>query len=432
MLDLKFIRQNPEKVKESIQNRGIELHLEGLLQLDNQQKELTQTIDSWRNQRNKISKEIGEGKTRGKNCKELTPLDSKHLTGLMVQMEKINASIKELTPRLKETRDKLNALLLVVPNIIYEGVPVGKGEGENKEINRWGEPRKFDFTPRQHWELGELLGIIDFSRANKLSGSRFVVYKERGAELERALINFMLDIHKKNGYQEIFPPLLVNAETMTASGQLPKFVDDLYKCKDDDLYLIPTSEVPLINLHRNEIFSAEELPLKYTAYSPCFRREAGSYGKDTRGLIRQHQFNKVELIKFTKPEDSRREFESLLKDAQKVLELLGLPYRTMLMCTGELGFSAAMKYDLEVWMPGQNRYREISSCSHCGDFQSRRGNIKYYAENKRPEFVHTLNGSGLAVGRTTAAILENYQTADGRVEIPKVLQSYLGGLEYIS
>lgn len=421
MLDLKFIRENVDSVRKSIRDRGAELDLDELLRLDSQRRELTKRIDDLRAQRKRVSKQIGELKRKGSNFEEL-----------MVQIGKTNSQLKNLVPEWKQIQQELNSLLLLVPNIPAKEVPVGKDESENKEINRWGRPRKFDFSPRPHWEIGESLGILDFPRAGKISGTRFTLYKGLGAELERALVNFMLAEHKKNGYQEILPPFMVTAEAMTGTGQLPKFAEDLYKCKDDNLYLIPTAEVPLVNLHQEEVLSSDELPLKYTAYSPCFRREAGSYGKDTKGLIRQHQFNKVELVKFTKPEESLKEFESLLKDAQGILGILNLPYRVMLMCTGELGFSAALKYDLEVWMPAQNRYREISSCSHCADFQARRANIKYADKDGKVKFVHTLNGSGLAVGRTTAAVLENYQTANGRVEIPKVLRPYLDGLEYIS
>ncbi|HKZ56536.1 MAG TPA: serine--tRNA ligase, partial [Thermodesulfovibrionales bacterium] len=329
--------------------------------------------------------------------------------------------------RLKELDEKAKAFLLNMPNIPHESVPVGRDETENAEIRKWGEPRQFDFEPMNHWDIGEILEIIDFERASKIAGARFAIMKGMGARLERALMNFMLDLNTSKGYKEIFPPIIVNRDSMIGTGQLPKFVHELFTIADPEFYLIPTAEVPVTNIHRNEILREEDLPIYYTAYTPCFRREAGSYGKDVRGLIRQHQFNKVELVKFVKPEDSFHELESLTRDAEDILQKLGLPYRVVSLCTGDLGFAASKTYDIEVWLPGQQRYREISSCSNFTDFQARRASIRFKKEGKKgTEFVHTLNGSGLAIGRTLIAILENYQQKDGSVVVPEALRSYMG------
>jgi seryl-tRNA synthetase len=345
----------------------------------------------------------------------------------MAEMKGVAERIKEIDEKLKGVEQGGADFLLNVPNIPNASVPVGKDETENLEVRKWGEPRKFDFIPLNHWDIGEKLGIIDFETGAKIAGARFTLMKGAGARLERALMNFMLDLHTSKGYTEVFPPLLVNRESMTGTGQLPKFEMDLFRVADPELYLIPTAEVPVTNIHRDEILREELLPLYYTAYTPCFRREAGSYGKDVRGLIRQHQFNKVELVKFSRPEDSHAELESLTADAESILQLLGLPYRVVLLCTGDMGFSSAKTYDIEVWLPGQDRYREISSCSNFEDFQARRANIRFKREGKKgTEYVHTLNGSGLAIGRTLVAILENYQNADGSVSVPDVLKKYMG------
>jgi len=349
------------------------------------------------------------------------------LEKLISEMRQLGDEINDLESKLRIIEDKVQSFLLYIPNLPHNTVPVGKDETENVEIRRWGVPPEFDFEPLNHWDIGEILGIIDFERAGKIAGSRFAVMKGVGARLERALINFMLDLHISKGYIEVFPPLLVNRDSMIGTGQLPKFEEDLFKTEEPEYYLIPTAEVPVTNLHKNEILSEDDLPIYYVSYTPCFRKEAGSHGKDVRGLIRQHQFNKVELVKFVKPEDSYEELESLTKDAEEVLQRLGLHYRVIVLCTGDLGFSSAKTYDIEVWLPGQKRYREISSCSNFEDFQARRANIRFRKREKRgTEFVHTLNGSGLAIGRTVVAILENYQQRDGSVIVPEALRPYMG------
>lgn len=422
MLDLKFIRENIKKVNKGLKQREEKISLDELLQLDSERRKILVEVEDLKHKRNKASEEIGKLKREGKEVKEL-----------IGEMHRVSERIRELDEKLKELQEKTRSLLLVIPNLPHESVPVGKTPKDNKVI-REGKPRKkkFNFEPREHWEVGESLGILDFSLASRISGTRFALLRGEGARLERALINFMLDLHTKGGYKEVLPPFMVSGESMMGTGQLPKFSIELYKCKDDDLYLIPTGEVPLTNLHKNQILKEKDLPLNYVAYTPCFRREAGSYGKDTKGLIRNHQFNKVELVKFTKPEDSYGELEVLVSDAEKVLELLEIPYRVVVLCTGDLGFGAAKTYDLEVWMPGENKWREVSSCGNFTDFQARRMNIKYKKERTGTlEYVHTLNGSGLAIGRTFAAILENNQTEKGTVIIPKVLQPYMDGLEII-
>jgi len=422
MLDLKFIRENIKKVNKGLKDRGEKISLDELLQLDEERRRILVEVEDLKHKRNKASEEIGKLKRERKEVKEA-----------IGEMQRVSERIRELDDELKELQEKTKNHLLMIPNLPHESVPVGKTPGDNK-VAREGKPRKkkFNFEPREHWEVGESLGILDFPLASRISGTRFALLRGEGARLERALINFMLDLHIKKGYKEVLPPFMVSEESMTGTGQLPKFSIELYKCKDDDLYLVPTGEVPLTNLHKNQILKEKDLPLNYVAYTPCFRREAGSYGKDTKGLIRNHQFNKVELVKFTRPEDSYGELETLVTDAEKVLELLEIPYKVMTLCTGDLGFGAAKTYDLEVWMAGENRWREVSSCGNFTDFQARRMNIKYKKEKTGAlEYVHTLNGSGLAIGRTFAAILENNQTEKGTVFIPKALQPYMNGLEII-
>jgi len=422
MLDIKFIRENTKKVKKGLKDRGEKISLDEILDLEEERRKTLLEVEDLKHKRNKTSEEIGKFRREGKEAKEL-----------IVEMQRVSQRIKELDVKLREIGERTRNLLLMIPNVPHESVPLGRTPEDNKII-REGKPpmREFDFEPREHWEVGESLGILDFSLASKISSSRFALLKGKGARLERALISLMLDLHTGRGYKEVLPPFMVSGESMMGTGQLPKFSVELYKCKDDDLYLIPTGEVPLTNLHKNEILKEKDLPLNYVGYTPCFRREAGSYGKDTKGLIRNHQFNKVELVKFTRPEDSYNELELLLSDAEKVLELLEIPYRVVALCTGDLGFGAAKTYDLEVWMPGENRWREVSSCSNFTDFQARRMNIRYRKDvTGTLEYVHTLNGSGLAIGRTFAAILENNQTENGAVTIPGVLHPYMGGLEVI-
>ena len=425
MLDLKFTRENREKVVSEIKKRGIDLDLEDLIRYDDKRKEFLKKADELKAKRNKVSDEIGKLKREGKE--ELA--EEK-----MGEMKGISYEIKELDERIKRCEDSIAEILLLIPNLPDASVPVGHDETGNVEVKKWGEPPKFSFKPKAHWDIGEELGIIDFERAGKITGARFVLYKGAGALLERSLINFMLNLHtKEHSYTEVLPPFMVNRQSMTGTGQLPKFEKELFKVENDDYFLIPTAEVPVTNIHRDEILEGDKLPICYTAYTPCFRREAGSYGKDTRGLIRQHQFNKVELVKFVRPEDSYNELESLLLNAEEVLKRLNLPYRVIVLCTGDMGFAAAKTYDIEVWLPGQNKYREISSCSNFIDFQARRANIRFRREPKaKPEYVHTLNGSGLAVGRTLVAILENYQQEDGTVIVPEALRHYMGGLQLIT
>mgnify|MGYP001627057908 CR=1 FL=1 len=419
MLDIKFVRANPEKVKKALEKREYKIDFDEFLSLEKERLGLLRKIEQKRAIRNSVSQEIA-------NLKR-TKVDNDTIDKLIAEMRKLGDELATAEGRLREIEERLENLMLLFPNIPHHTVPVGKDENENVEIRRWGEPPKFDFEPMNHWDIGELLGIIDFERASKIAGSRFAIMKGLGARLERALINFMLDLHTQNGYIEVFPPLLVNRASMTGTGQLPKFEEDLFRIVEPEFYLIPTAEVPLTNFHREEILSEDDLPIYYVSYTPCFRREAGSHGKDVRGLIRQHQFNKVELVKFVKPEDSYEELESLTMDAEDVLQKLGLPYRVVALCTGDLGFASAKTYDIEVWLPGQERYREISSCSNFEDFQARRANIRFRRRGKKgTEFVHTLNGSGLAIGRTLVAILENYQQKDGSVVVPEVLRSYMG------
>jgi seryl-tRNA synthetase len=421
MLDSRFVRENVDAVKEALKKREYEFPLSEFLAIDNRRIALLKEAEELRNKRNVVSEEIGKLKKQKIDASEL-----------INEMKGVSDSVKALDEKLKEVEEETRSLLLTIPNIPDDSVPVGRDETENVEIRKWGEPAKFEFDPLNHWDIADTLGIIDFDRASKIAGARFSLMKGAGARLERALMNFMLDLNTSKGYTEVFPPVMVNRESMTGTGQLPKFEMELFRIADPEFYLIPTAEVPVTNIHRDEILKEAELPLYYTAYTPCFRREAGSYGKDTRGLIRQHQFNKVELVKFVKPEDSYNELEGLTNDAEEILQKLGLPYRVISLCTGDLGFSAAKTYDLEVWLPGQDKYREISSCSNFVDFQARRANIRFRREGKKgTEFVHTLNGSGLAIGRTVVAILENYQQKDGSVIIPDALRPYMG-MEKIS
>ncbi|RTZ69425.1 MAG: serine--tRNA ligase [Aquificaceae bacterium] len=422
MLDLKLIRKNYEEVRKRIATRGEEYAklVDRVYELDKEKRELQKEVEGLRALLNKKSREYGKLKREGKEDENLKK-----------ELSQIKENLSRLEEKLKELEEELNQTLLRIPNLPHPTVPIGEDENDNVEIRRWGEPPKFSFPPKPHWELGEKLGILDFERGAKLSGSRFVVKRGLGARLVRALINFMLDLHTKNGYLEMYVPHLVKPEILIGTGQLPKFEEDLFKCERDDLYLIPTAEVPLTNLHREEILKEEDLPIYYTAYTPCYRREAGSYGRDIKGLIRLHQFDKVELVKIVTPESSYEELEKLVRDAEKVLQELELPYRVVELCTGDLGFSASKTYDIEVWMPSYNRYREISSCSNCEDFQARRMKLRYKTKNGKNVYCHTLNGSGLAVGRTLAAILENYQQEDGSVIVPKALRPYLGGLEVI-
>lgn len=417
MLDMKFVRENPELVEKAMQNRNMDMNLDEFLLLEKQRREVLQQVESLKSERNSVSQEISKMKKSGENA------DDKILA-----MRALGEKIAEDDKQLKEIEQKLKDILLTIPNMPAEDVPIGKDDSDNPVVRSWGEPAKFDFEPKAHWDVGEALDILDFERAAKVTGARFTFYKGLGSRLERAVYNFMLNVHtEEHGYTEIFPPYIVNKDSMLGTGQLPKFAEDMFKLEGLDYYLVPTAEVPVTNYHRGEILSPGQLPICYVAYSACFRAEAGSAGRDTRGLIRQHQFNKVELVKFTKPEESWDELNKLTADAEDILKRLELPYRVVRLCSGDIGFSSATTYDLEVWIPAANCYREISSCSNFLDFQARRADIKFRRDAKsKPEFVHTLNGSGLAVGRTVCAILENYQQADGSVVIPKVLRPYMG------
>ncbi len=421
MLDIKFLRDHFEEAQRRLATRGASIDLAPFGELDRARRDLLGESEALKAEKNRVSALIGKTK------------DKSAVQGEIARMKEVSARIKELDDTLKGVEEKLQGMLYLVPNIPHEECPVGASEEENREVRSWGTPPSFSFDPKPHWEIGEALGILDFERAGKITGARFSLLKGAGARLERALISFMLDLHiEEHKYIEILPPFMVNRDSMTGTGQLPKFEDDLFHTEGPDYFLIPTAEVPVTNIHRDEILAGGELPLCYTAYTPCFRREAGSYGKDTRGLIRQHQFNKVELVKFVRPEDSDAELEKLLGHAEEVLRRLGLPYRVVDLCTGDIGFSAARTFDIEVWLPAQGTYREISSCSNFRDFQARRASIRFRREEgARPEYVHTLNGSGLAVGRTLVAILENYQREDGSVLIPEPLRPYMGGAETI-
>lgn len=422
MLDMKYIRENLDETERSLCTRGGQSYLGGFRDLDEQRRTLLKEGEALKALRNSVSDEIGRTK------------DKSQVHDKILEMREVSQKIKGLDEELNRVDDQLQSFLLTVPNIPHAKTPVGASEHDNVLVRSWGDPVTLPFTAMAHWDLGEALGILDFERGAKITGARFTLYRGAGARLERALISFMLDLHSDtHGYMEVLPPFMVNRDSMQGTGQLPKFEEDLFKLVDPDFFLIPTAEVPVTNIHRGEILKKSDLPISYCAYTPCFRREAGSYGKDTRGLIRQHQFNKVELVKFVHPSESDAALEALTGHAEKVLQLLELPYRVMALCSGDIGFSASKTYDIEVWLPGQSCYREISSCSTFGDFQARRASIRFREDEKaKPEFVHTLNGSGLAVGRTVVAILENYQQEDGSVCIPKVLQPYMGGLERIT
>ena len=414
MLDLKFIRENPEIVKAAVKNRNLKFNIQEVLDLDSDRRRMLVEVEGLKAERNTISK-------KGKPDK-----------AIIDKMKALSQKVDDLDKKVEGIDEKLSNLLLYIPNIPHNSIPIGSPEN-NKEVRKWGEPRKFDFKPKTHIEIGEELNILDFPRSSKISGSGFCLFKGLGALLERALINFMLDLHtKEHGYKEIFPPFLVNRASMTATGQLPKLEEDMYKLKDDELFLIPTAEVPVTNIHRDEILDESELPIYYTAYTACFRREAGSYGKDTKGLMRVHQFDKVELVKFVKPEASFDELEKLLCNAEKVLQKLGIPYRVVMLATGDISFAASKCYDIEAWAPGIEKNLEVSSCSNFTDFQARRANIKYRKKDKKVEYVHTLNGSGIAMARTVVCILENYQQKDGSVIIPEVLRPYMGQRDKIT
>ncbi|MGG3310960.1 serine--tRNA ligase [Paenibacillus sp. FSL W8-0187] len=423
MLDVKILRSEYSRVEEALKNRGKSLDLiADFPKLDARRRELLQESESLKNRRNTVSAEVAKLKKNRENADDL-----------ILEMRQVSDQIKAMDEEVRELEASISELTLAIPNIPHESVPVGASEEENVEIRRWSEPKAFDFEPKAHWELAQNLSILDFEAGAKVTGSRFTFYKGLGARLERALISFMMDLHSdKHGYEEMLPPYIVNRDSLYGTGQLPKFEEDLFKISDTDYYLIPTAEVPVTNYHREEILNSEDLPKYYVAYSSCFRSEAGAAGRDTRGLIRQHQFNKVEMVKIVHPETSFDELEKMTADAERVLQLLNLPYRVMALCTGDMGFGSMKTYDLEVWLPESGVYREISSCSNIGDFQARRANIRFRPEPKsKPEFVHTLNGSGLAVGRTVAAILENYQQADGSVVIPEVLRPYMGNVSII-
>ncbi len=422
MLEAKYIREHLDEVRERLALRGQAVNLDRFVLIDGERRKTIQEWERLRALQNKVSDEVSRKKKGGQDASEL-----------IEEMKKVSQELKGLDSIILEKEKALQDFLLVVPNLPHASVPVGKDSSDNAEVRRWGEIPKFDFEPKPHWDIGEELRILDFKSGAKITGARFTLYLDLGAKLERALINFMLDLHtREHGYREVLPPFMVNRTTMTGTGQLPKFEEELFKVEGTDYFLIPTAEVPVTNIHQDDVLEEKMLPLYYTAYTPCFRKEAGSYGKDTRGLIRQHQFNKVELVKFTHPESSYGELESLLSNAEEVLKRLKLPYRVVNLCSGDLGFSASKTYDIEVWLPGQNAFKEISSCSNFEDFQARRAKIRYRIAGKnKTEFVHTLNGSGLAVGRTLVAILENYQQGDGSVIIPEALRHYLYGVERI-
>ena len=422
MLDLKFMRENKEQVEKWLKQRGSDLTLDEFVKLDEERRVILGEVEALKNKRNNESAEIARLKKAKEDASEL-----------IKAMGEVSAKIKELDEKLAEVDEKIKYIQMIIPNKLSDTTPIGKDEDENVEIRRWGEHRKFDFEPKAHWEIGEQLGILDFERGSKLSGSRFVLYRGGAARVERALINFMLDLHtEKHGYTEHITPFLVNREICEGTGQLPKFEEDMYRT-DDDMFLISTSEITMTNIHRKEILDEKDLPKYYTAYSPCFRREAGSYGKDVKGIIRVHQFNKVEMVKLATPETSYDELEKMVDNAEDVLRILGLPYRVISLCSGDIGFGSAKTYDVEVWLPSQNKYREISSCSNCEDFQARRMGLKYRPNgSNKSEFVHTLNGSGLAVGRTLVAIMENYQQEDGSFLIPDALVPYMNGVKVVT
>ncbi len=422
MLDLRFVRKNIDLIRGMLKSRGMAIDIDSFVELDRRRREILGEVEGLKAKRNQLLGKISQLKKEGRDIK-----------GIIEEAREVSKVIEGLDKELNDVKEKIYDFLINLPNIPHPSVPIGKDERDNVVIKTWGEKPDFSFKPKPHWELGEKLNILDFARGAKIAGSRFVVYKGLGAYLERALINFMLDLHtKEHGYKEVFPPYIVNKRCMFGTGQLPKFEEDLFKIEGKDYYLIPTAEVSVTNLHQNEILREEDLPIYYVAYSACFRAEAGSYGKDVRGIIRQHQFNKIELVKFTTPETSYKELESLLLDAEEVLQRLGLHYRVVELCTGDLGFAASKTYDIEVWLPGQGVYKEISSCSNFEAFQARRANIRFKKKGtKGTELVHTLNGSGLAVGRTVVALLENYQQPNGSILIPPALQPYMGGIKEI-
>ncbi len=424
MLDIKRIRENVEEIKALMSDRGESIDLsdfDKVVALDEERRITLVEVETAKARKNQVSAEIPKKKKAGED-----------VTEIMAEMKTVGENIRELDNKVRDLDEQIEFIMMRLPNIPHKDVPSGSTDEDNVEIRKWGEPRKFAYDPKAHWDIGTDLDILDFERAGKVTGSRFTFLKGYGSRLERAIINYFLDTHTDHGYSEVMPPFMVNRMSMTGTGQLPKFEEDAFKLTEDDYFLIPTAEVPVTNMYRNETFSAEDLPIKHVAYSACFRAEAGSAGRDTRGLIRQHQFNKVELVKFTRPEYSYAELDKLVLDAERVLQGLGLPYRVVRICKGDLGFTAALKFDIEVWMPSYNRYVEISSCSNFEDFQSRRINIKYKETPKdKPKFIHTLNGSGVAIGRTMAAILENFQNEDGTVTIPEALRPYLKGEEFI-
>lgn len=423
MLDLKFVRDNAERVSLMLRDRQVDLDLKPFLELDEDRRSILKEVEELKRRRNVASEEIARIKKEHGDATER-----------IEEMREVSQQIKTLDQQLAVIQQRFDEILMVIPNMPHDSVVVGRDEKDNPVVKVWGKPPEFDFEPKSHWDVAESLGILDFERAARMTGARFALYWGIGAAMERALISFMLDLHTRlHGYLEVLPPFIVNSTSLIGTGQLPKFKQDLFKLEDFDYYLVPTAEVPVTNIHANEVLEEDDLPKYYTAYTPCFRSEAGSYGKDTRGLIRQHQFNKVELVKFVKPETSYVELENLLANAETVLQELGLPYRVVSLCTADLGFSASKTYDIEVWLPGQNTYREISSCSNFEDFQARRANIRYRRKGQsRTDFVHTLNGSGLAVGRTLVAILENCQQRDGSVVVPRILRPYLGNVERIT
>lgn len=423
MLDIRYLRQNIGLVQKKMDERGQEIDFGRFLDLEAKRRDILQSVEALRNERNNVSKQVGELKKKKEDA-----------SGLIAKMGEVSAKIKQYDESLKTIEEELNSFVMIVPNMQHESVPVGDDPEDNEVVRTWGEKPDFSFEPKQHFELGESLNILDFARGAKITGARFTLYRGAAAQLERAITNFMLDLHtSEHGYTEVFTPFMVNAESMTGTGQLPKFKEDLFKIEGMEYYLIPTAEVPVTNIYRDEILDEDILPVYFVAYSACFRSEAGSYGKDTRGLIRQHQFNKVEMVKFSKPETSYDELEKLTANAEEILKRLGIPFRTVCLCTGDLGFSSAKTYDVEAWMPGQNTYREISSCSNFEDFQARRAAIRFRRKDSgKVEFVHTLNGSGLAVGRTVVAVMENYQQVDGSIIIPEALRPYMRGLERIT
>jgi seryl-tRNA synthetase len=423
MLDIKLIRENPDFVRQRLaaRGRGDEARVAELAALDEQRRKLLVEGDNLKAERNKVSKEIGAAKAKGQDA-----------SGAMAAMKQVGERIAALDAEIAGVDGKLQDILLNIPNLPHASVAVGKDSADNPEMRRWGDKPAFSFQPKPHWEIGEKLGILDFPRATKISGSGFILYRGAGARLERGLINFLLDLHTtQHGYTEVFPPFLIKRDSMVGTGQLPKFEEDMYRLRDDELYLAPTAEVPVTNIYRDEILREEQLPMHFCAYTPCFRREAGAAGKETRGMIRVHQFDKVEMVKLTKPEESYDELEKMVANAERALQLLGLHYRVVLLCTGDMGFSSAKTYDIEVWAPGQNAYLEVSSCSNCEDFQARRANLKFKDAAGKNRFVHTLNGSGTALARLFVALLETYQQADGSVKLPEILKPYLGGTTHI-